>query len=228
MPRASVLLGNRSFPTKKAATDYIRSAINALPFRVSIRQHKPELFAELVDLVTHHHPRGHEKLAGLERMEIQNDRGGRKIVLVYYDGKPNDDVSWVKCITGERSADAELMRALRCVVNDDIMEYRRGVFAQRTLTGMEFRCEMCGSEVVDWHADHIDKFRHIVNSFHRTVCDAENLTIPKQFDRHSRPDVGGHLDFLPEDAAYRQRWVEYHRENLRLRVLCIPCNAREG
>lgn len=126
-------------------------------------------------------------------------------------------VSWnnKKQKPGKKAAtdDAELTRAMRFDVRDQIMDFKRG----RT------ECELCGRPAERTtngfprlEADHFPTlFRTIKASFLAT--------------NRQRPPVGNHgIEKTILDGAWRAMWQQFHREKATYRGLCKACHVQHG
>ena len=211
----AVVFGARVFPTQRAAKRYAAALVDGLPLGPWIRRSHPAAFADLL-AVFRRHPDAERKLRDLADVRVVLDRGARKLVLRYADGR-TDDISW-NCCVAPRATNHALMTALRAAVQDQIAAFRAGLPATVV-------CPRCGVTTDAWHVDHVNKFRLLVQEFHWGTCADRGLAVPHAFDGTSRPGVGGFCAFADTDRPYAEAWREFHRTRARLRPLCPACNA---
>ena len=99
----------------------------------------------------------------------------------------------------------QLTSALRNAIRPQIREFK---------AGLDKRCAMCDCSGF-LQCDHILRFRDLMKSFIAGRAD-----VPREF-------WYGHdgYRFIPRDSDFEDRWLEFHKTNCSLRLLCPGCHA---
>lgn len=207
---ATYSLGERIFPTKKAAKDHFKAILAR-----NSQDNVPLTGQDSDDVKTlitvGRHPNSVAKIgSGIDHVFIRrNDFGTRGFWLSRTDGT-QVDFSYLTAIDGAPSVEKEVKAALRREIEDQITDFRAS-----TTTST---CELCGAAFGGSDETHVD---HAEPTF-----DA----LAKQFVDH----VGGwgqlpvrcigvsgrYLD-TPDQSA---DWRAFHQETARLRVTHKACN----
>jgi hypothetical protein len=193
--------------TKKEIKDYTCKLIKQIKRTKSMRIQSPEAYEYFKELFKGHpdYPEKTSKMTDLKIVINPLDRS-YMLKIVNSDGT-EDDISWNKCIYGERKR-SDIYMAMRVAVLDQINKFREA---------HAHVCELCHIRRCEkgFHVDHVNYFEYLQNTFM-----GHYETQPTEFDIHE----SGQKCFRKEDKEYEKAWQEYHRENAILRILCAPCN----
>lgn len=119
-------------------------------------------------------------------------------------------ISWVSCVTKRSKSDNIcLQRAMRGVVSDQIMSFRKSA---------KMICTICNDSDGPFDVDHIEHFLTLKENFIKT-----QKTTPTDFIFDRRKFV---YDFKSDDSKFKEAWINYHRVNAKLRMLCANCNSK--
>jgi hypothetical protein len=204
-----VICNNITYKTKKEFAIYVRNLIYmVIGVCDDVAKHKN--YFELLEVLKRH-PDFEEKMDNLKTMRIQKEsfNDGRQIVIVKNDNT-EAVISFITAINGEGMSIHNMLRdAMRSSVHEQIQTFRA--------KGGSF-CAICNSTEKP-EVDHLLRFTEMVVAFLSNRTD-----IPSKFDKLNEP-MRRHC-FLEEDCLFREDWVEYHRMNATMRMLCRRCNLQ--
>lgn len=133
------------------------------------------------------------------------------------------DISWKKCISQKDKTDMALLKeAMRLAIMPQIMNFKDIIGSIHPID--TYPCQLCGVDLKnrnDIQIDHVGKkFRDIAKEFIESQSEW-----PKEFDDCPRSNAA---KFKPEDIKFEVEWGEFHLHRASYRVLCGPCNVKEG
>ncbi len=199
------------FKTKKQLTEHVRHIIRMLgPGIVPFEHH--ELFMWLVE----RHPEKALKIGhGIKEFQIiQNVLNPKALGLeiIRIDGS-KIDISWLTCIKGKQaSPESNLEQAMRSAIRPQIDDFR--------IWNSTSTCDLCNQSINGpTHVDHIKPFRDLKQDF----LTNEAITLPKPI---AFRDMAGSNEagFKDEDILFAEKWINYHKKQATLRVVCAACN----
>lgn len=204
--------GGRTFASKKALEDHVRTILREVDVTESIKAKNPAQYNFLLELFRRH-PGYPDKIVGMTDLAIQPNRitpQDLEVNLVK-EGKL-EAISWRQCVNAKGKDHYKI--ALRSAITEQIQRYKSAHPAT---------CEMCStsSREVDYHVDHINHFEEILNAFHESL-ESKGLHKPTEFINRTDNRKG----FRAEDSVFEDAWKQFHEETARLRILCAPCNLR--
>jgi hypothetical protein len=155
----------------------------------------------LVDISIRRFPKTNPRKNPLEVSDYQ-------FVVHQADGT-EDTISWNTCAKGEvNPVGKKINWAMRLAIEGQIREFKA------TQKGKP--CELCGSHEKPT-ADHIKKFKDLKDEFLAAHPDHPTEFAKNQFAQEI---------FRAEDAEFERQWLEFHRANATLRILCEACNRK--
>lgn len=192
-------LAGRTFQNQKLCKEWIKSELVRIAFVGHITKEDKDLLLSII--------KGHpdqEYTEGITDFSVFFDMYNN-IAMDIWKGETRESISWVKCSTGRKTMNHEkLIKALRDTVEYQIQEFREKV--------PQF-CEECGS-TEKLQVDHIIMFKDLIKVFNR------NRELPTEFN-----ELGRHqLIFKEEDKQYENDWIQYHKDEATLRILCQKHN----
>jgi hypothetical protein len=202
-----VLIGDRRFPSKKAAADAIRGILRSYAPRERVAEHHAAVLADLLDL----HPEAEQKIGcGVAFFTVERNLGSCGFWLTRTDGTKTD-WSFLACLTPP-SKESEARAAFRTAIRSQIEAFRRGV-------ATPFRCPITGDTVTaaSLHVDHERPFEELLNVFL-----TESGT--RLADVAVLPTVDGSTDTELADYDLRRRWEAFHEQHARLRAVSARAN----
>lgn len=201
------------FASKQAAITRVREILRSADIGVPLLGHHEFLLSLL---------RGHssakQKIGnGVLYFAVGYDGyGGRCFHVCRADGS-STDFSFLRCLNGPRTPEQEFASALRWLVRDQVIAFRDAFFAEAATR----ICPVSGQQI-DAGNSHVDHeppltFEALVDEFCRvtgTVVDFSSTKQGADNETHvtlSDPQLGG-------------RWIAFHRERARLRVISARAN----
>jgi hypothetical protein len=197
------------FPNKKSLIAAIREAVNRQTAESPIVGEDEKFLMWVLS----HHFEFFEKTENFQylKIRINHERGfaPTRGIWVARNGMPDIDISWVVAVTCKPSEESDKKLAARNEIAYQISEFRK----QNT----QSVCELCGEEMTDADAKHVDHtapFDLLFYWFFKDITNAESR------------DTGIRREFV--DRRLAERWQKYHRENARLRMVHATCNLKRG
>lgn len=216
MPKGFFNIGGLTFSTKKAAQDYTRQTITELGCCIIHKYH--DKFNFFVNLLNNHPNRDEKVGCGIEYFYIEKNKIKFNAYQTMIRRSDNSiiDFSWRSCCEfKERSDDRNLSNAMRQAIYDDIREFK---------DASDLICNQCKTDKCDawdFHVDHDEPpFRKLKEDF----LQLNQLNVPTIFTSNSYLCM---TTFCEEDSMFSNAWVQYHRANCKLQILCKTCNLRK-
>jgi len=199
--------------TQKSLKRHFREIIDKIGHCESVKTEYPQEFSDFCEVFERHsdYP---DKFIGFFDIKI-NYNPGFKNQLVVYIIKNNGDIDDVSvmnnCITGKPKNNLKI--AMRVSIQPQIDEYKNNNYIKV--------CELCGEHdkiEIDHHSEKTP-FAKLYIDFMENIT----LPIPTSFD-----DTKSHMKCFKEiDYIFEERWIQYHKENAVLRMLCRACNCSQ-
>lgn len=201
----AIKIGEQEFKSKVAAKNHIRELMKDFDPSNSI----------WMDLLLRHPNRAEKIGAGVKAFFLSlNPVNGQshQLNIRRLDGSI-EHFSWLKCIDGyNRSPKAMLLSAMRLAVSPQTQAFK-------DKSGI--KCEICEKEErsrVLRHVDHFPlSFQELSNNFLASETD-----LPVDFADCPKSNAAM---FKYDDKEFAARWVSYHLEHARYRMLCVSCNT---
>lgn len=217
------------FKTQASLKNHFRKIINRIGVCDSVKTTHPGDFLDFCEVFKRHsdYP---GKFIGFVDIKIKYNVvfGNQLVVYIIKNNMTVDNVSVLKnCITGKPKDKLRaktklyyLKVAMRVSIQPQIEEYRRN--------NRRFKvCEICNLHghggdhdriYIDHHSE-ISPFAKLYNDF----LEINTFPIPASFD-----DTNSHMKcFKDLDYNFEKNWVQYHKENAILRMLCRRCNESQ-
>jgi hypothetical protein len=201
------------FNTQISLKNYFREIINRIGVCDSVKAKHPSEFLDFCEVFKRHsnYP---NKFIGLNDIQIDYSKEFKNQLVVYIkkDDGTRDDVSVLNnCITGKPRDNLKI--AMRVSIQPQIDKYKKNNYIKV--------CELCKGHnhiEIDHHSDK-SPFAKLYICF----MEINKLPIPIEFD-----DTKGHMKcFKKIDYNFEKNWIEYHKENAILRMLCRRCNSSQ-
>jgi 5-methylcytosine-specific restriction endonuclease McrA len=191
------ILAGRTFQNQKLCKEWVKSKLESRVEKV-LNQEDKDLLLEII--------KGYPDQTYTEGVtDFSIFFQMNNIALDIWKGDTRHPISWVKCVTGRQSTDHNrLKKVLRNTIESQIKEFREKA---------PHFCEECGTDE-NLQVDHIIMFKDLVEDFNR------NRIPPTDFLDAGR----GKLMFKEEDRLYHDEWVNYHKNEATLRILCQKHN----
>ena len=201
------------FKTQTALKKYFREIIDRIGVCETIKTEYPQEYLNFCEVFTRH-PEYPDKFFGFVDIKIDYNPEIKNQLVVYIikNNGEIDNVSVLqKCITGKPKNNLKI--AMRVSIQPQIDEYRNTNFIRL--------CELCGISdriEIDHHSEKMP-FAKLYDDF----MENNKLTIPTSFN-----NTKSHMKcFKESDYKFEETWVQYHKENAILRMLCRDCNRRQ-
>ncbi len=193
--------------TQKQLKACVREKINKIGLCSSIKHFYPEEWEEFMYLFKRHsdYP---DKFNGLADIKIRYNpvyKTQLEAIIIKSNGEEDDVSLFNNCITGKPKDNLTI--AMRNSIYPQIQEFK-----QRSI----LECVLChNTDTI--HIDHfqpqfVDLQTEFLNNWKKPMPDTF-----KQNDSHSKI-------FNDIDNEFENQWIEFHRNNAILRVLCKNCN----
>jgi len=196
--------------TQSSLKNHFREIIDRIGVCDSIKTKYPKEYIDFCEVFKRHseYP---DKFIGLVDIKIDYNKVFTHELVVYII-KTNgeiDNVSVMKnCITGKPKDNLKI--AMRVSIEPQIYEYKK--------KNMIRTCELCGSQEkieIDHHSEKMP-FEKLYIDFMKL----NKLQIPETFN-----ETKSHMkSFTPLDYKFEEMWIQYHKDNAILRMLCGSCN----
>ena len=201
------------FKTQASLKNHFRKIINRIGVCDSVKTTHPGDFLDFCEVFKRHsdYP---GKFTGFVDIKIKYNLvfGNQLVVYIIKNNMTVDNVSVLKnCITGKPKDNLKV--AMRVSIQPQIEEYKHNNCIKV--------CEICGDHdriEIDHHSE-ISPFAKLYNDF----LEINTFPIPASFD-----DTNSHMKcFKDLDYNFEKNWVQYHKENAILRMLCRRCNESQ-
>ena len=202
-----------NFKTQTSLKKYFRELIEKISICESVKIKYPTEYLNFCEIFKRHsdYP---DKFIGFIDIKIDYNPAFKNQLVVYIikNNTEIDDVSVLNnCITGKPKDNLKI--AMRVSIQPQIEEYKMNNYIKK--------CELCGNNnkiEIDHHSD-IMPFAKLYNNFMKI----NNLPIPTTFD-----NTTSHMKcFKKLDYDFQKIWIQYHKENAILRMLCKKCNSSQ-
>lgn len=203
-------IGDIGFKTKKDCLNYTREKIKTIGECIEIPDEEMTFF---INLIKNHPEYEHKIGVGIKTFYIKKDKYGNMATYIKKIDDSDDVFSWTYCCQfKKRDNNFYLNRALRHTIVCDILKFK---------DDNELKCKLCDSTTsTEYHVDHVYPFCHLVDDY------CLNKKIPKSFDDVSR--LSFEIKFKKDDFIFEKEWLEYHRTNAKLQILCKTCNLKKS
>jgi hypothetical protein len=206
-----IIIDNIEFSSKAKVIEYTRNLLNNIGEKIIYECN--DSFNFLNELIQRH-PDADEKIGcGISAFQIKRNYCNKKAMETYIIRFDNTSInySWISCCNGKPKSDKELLlRAMRCSVVDQILEFRKKSI---------LKCVFCGCNNGDFHVDHVKPFKDLANIF---LNNSEY--IPTKFGKDLKYNQ---TIFLEDDNSFKMEWVNFHK-SAEYQILCERCNLRKG
>ena len=201
------------FKTQSSLKKYFREIIDRIGICDSIKTKYPQEFLDFCQVFTRHsdYP---DKFVDFVDIKIDYNPEIKNQLVVYIIKKNGeiDNVSVLKnCITGKPKNNLKI--AMRVSIQPQIDEYKNINYIRE--------CELCGLHdriEIDHHSEKMP-FSKLYFDF----MEMNKLPIPTSFN-----DTKSHMKCFNElDYEFEEKWIQYHKENAILRMLCRSCNGSQ-
>ena len=198
------------FKTQKSLKKYFREIIDNIGVCESVKTNHPQAFSDFCEIFKRHsdYP---EKFLGFNDIKIDYNPYFKNDLVVYIikNNGDVDDVSVLNnCITGKPKNNLKI--AMRVSIQKQIDEFRN---SQNI-----YICELCNDNErieIDHHSEKLP-FAKLYIDFMKN----NTLPIPTSFN-----NTISHMKcFIEADHNFEVNWLNYHKENAILRMLCRKCN----
>ena len=195
------------FKTQKQLKQCVREKIDKIGVCHSIKQYYPEEWEEFMYLFKRHsdYP---EKFNGLSDIKIRYNpvyNTQLEVIIVKNNGV-EDDVSILNnCITGKPKDNLTI--AMRNSIYPQIKEFKNNSIMECVLCRdtKNIQIDHYEPQFIDLKTDFLNNWKGLLPN------------IFEQNESHSKI-------FINIDNEFEQSWIEFHRTNSILRVLCKKCN----
>lgn len=206
-------IGTLEFDTKKKCEEHTRSVIKSLGCCKINRDHPSYGFFS--DLLKNHPECELKTGCGIDYFFIKPNplRPSTFQTMIRRIDGTEVDFSWLYCCQFKlRTNDYDLTQAMRVSIRSQIIDYKNAV--------NKLICNLCKIEDADeYHIDHDSpSFKELKETFIKQTS-------------HTIPTVFGELNstlslniFNDTDNDFKNDWIEYHKSNCKLQVLCKKCN----
>lgn len=204
----SIRIGDFIFATKQSATAEIRRILHSYPNESVLTGADGDLICALIGL----HPRADEKIgAGIEFITVRRlDRGAPGFWINRIDGTC-DDFSYKRCLEGDLSHRASVLRAMRSSVAGQILDYRRQAFTVDPAPV----CPLTGMVMTNDPTTHVDhdevSFADLAEMYATAVGGFDSISLaPSRI--HPGPQLTApHSEIFPQFHACVARLRLLHR-----------------
>jgi hypothetical protein len=206
------------FESNEELRDYVIQTIRATGLSQSLAITNPEAYT-LFEFLLQRHPEGEKTGVSLitdisiRRFPKANKRGplsvsDHQFFIIKSDGTENS-ISWNSCVKEKiNPIKKRLNWAMRHTVEEEIKRFKRANQSEA--------CRECGM-YSNPTAHSVVRFKTLKYVFLK-VCPLR----PTEFDKNAL----GQEVLREDDIEFTQSWLEYHRENAILEILCKDCNQR--
>jgi len=185
------------FKTQKEARDFASNKFKDSMLGIT----EDQFFYKMIE----HHPFKEFKIGcGIKNLEIIRDNYGNKYINIHRLDDTFASISRNACCNNNgKKTYNNLSPAMREAIEDDINLFRSSAILE---------CVFCNS-TNNLHVDHIIHFKKLQIDF-LSINEA-----PTTFDKCPIT-----LKSILKEGDFKKKWIEYHKENATLRILCRDCN----
>ena len=201
------------FKTQVSLKKHFREMIDRIGVCDSVKTEYSQEFLDFCEVFTRH-PEYPYKFTGFIDIKINRnpDLQNQLVVYIIKNNGEIDDVSVMnKCMTGKSKDNLKI--ALRVAIQPQIDEYKNNNYIKV--------CELCGEHdiiEIDHHSENAP-FVKLYTDF----MEINTLPLPTSFnDTKNRMKCFKELDY-----NFEEQWIQYHKENAILRMLCRTCNGTQ-
>lgn len=211
-----------TFRTQKALKERTTEALRARGVCQSLIVADDMLYKHLYR-VLQRHPRAAAKLEGLIDVQLEADRSSKSgvaVKLVRERLVEQVPVREIEAISMKSCYTCKETPALGNAMRSAIAPQTR-LFKQQQVNLV---CALDESHLsTAFEVDHIVFFADLKKAF---LASRQDLVVPVEFGQSLGDDglMPGSDIFLPQDALFRDAWIDYHARNATLRILCVNCN----
>lgn len=214
MNRRPIMFLGKIYKTQTEFEQYIKTLLyNDIGICNDIKNIHPNYYNILIELLKRH-PDFICKTQHMCNIKIVKNKlniNALEIIIINKDTSETD-IAWSVAITGKHKTDkAELMSAMRSSIEEQIKYFRKN---------NKTKCTLCPN-TQNLHVDHDTYFDELSANFIK-IMKNENIKIPNKFNELN--DDTHRRCFLDTDNLFEKNWVEYHKNNAKLRILCSNCN----
>lgn len=209
-------IGDMTFNTATSARDFIRTFMNNAEVDTPLTNDDERFVLALLG----RHPHSTEKIgSGIEYFVVRINRfvgrANRGLWIKRTDGS-EIDFSWVECLKPS-THEYRVKNAMRSAIQDDVFEFKRITFNGRSTVD----CKITGLPVAFADADvhHVPSFVELVERF--TGRDYAGIEVDAG---KCEAQIGDRL----VDDAYRDKWVEYHKQTAGLFIVDRAAHQKLG
>lgn len=204
-------IGTFTFQTKRAAAQYIQEILHSYQPGTKLVGDDAELITLLIGL----HPRSDEKFGtGIDYITTRIIEGGQPGFWITRIDGSTDDFSYRKCLSGELSHKAQVLKAMRWSIKDQIDDFRRAQFVVQTINCPLTRVALSNDRTT--HVDHFNPtFAELAETYVEMVAGGFDAIVVKTTRNHPGPDLAE-----PHYSAFS----EYHRDRAQLRLVHRSAN----
>lgn len=212
MAAKPILIGDRCFPTKAAATKVCQAILYKYPLGATVDLDDALFLRDLLAL----HRQAVSKIGcGVASFQVEDNGPTRGFWVTRTDGT-RTDFSFPSCLSPP-SRETEALRGFRSEVRDQIVSFRASAFS----TTWQVQCVLTGQWVTSdqAHVDHAIPFLDLVVRFLGLVgLDLGAVPV--------NPTTDGNTETRLLDRELAQSWAEFHRVNAQLRIVSAQANLR--
>ena len=206
-------LNLQRFKSQASLKKHFREIIDKIGICDTVKTHYPQEFLDFCELFTRHseYP---DKFFGFVDIKIGYNPEFKNQLVVYIikNNGEIDNVSVMNnCITGKPKDNLKI--AMRVSIQPQIDEYKNNNYIKV--------CEICGEHdriEIDHHSEKMPFVKLYID-----FMEINNLSIPTSFN-----DAKSHMKCFKEiDYQFKEKWIQYHKDNAILRMLCRTCNGSQ-
>lgn len=210
-------LGSKIFNTKSAAKLFIKNFLgNDSPSEKrsssEIAKISDDDLKWIIPLIKRHHRYENTDNISYIGLSSTNKNGLYNTFVVVLKNGDLDYPSYHSCIDGFDPV-RSMKKAMRQLIEEQINEFRTSVFKSNN----KVECEICKCSLYNnskTHIDHIVTFISLVNKF----LEINNISVIETKEGTNLWDTTFIDDKLTHD------WQDFHKQNAKLRPLCVKCN----
>ena len=211
-------IGELEFKTKKECENYTRNIIENLGCCLINKDHiQYNFFNNLIE----NHPDYYERdFDSIDYFYIDiNPLSKRFMVNIKRLDGSSSDFSWIYCCNfKKRDANYYLIREMRKVITPDTANFKK---KQNKLI-----CNFCGNDYEMYENFHIHHHNPSFKNLKDKFLEITDKKRPTEFNNVKTYDKNVDA-FKYEDEEFKNEWIEYHKKNCNLQVLCKSCNLKK-